>query len=455
MSLPTPPRRSAFAGSIIAHAVARLESQRTLDDARAMQAAARCSPDRRAQVIERAWQLAADTGLLAAWSSWQRTLGWLAVLVAVLVAAMSWGLVASVIGADRQVNAAWAFMALLGPHLLGLVVWLLGLCWPARAGPGLGRLVLSISRHLPAWGAPRQRAQAPLQAMLADAALDVLQTRRTLPWVLGALSHLIWLLAFVVVLAGMLVQFAFRAYQLTWETTILDAGFFAAFVQLTGMLPAALGFAMPDVHTGEARTWAWWLIGCVLVYGALLRMVLAVLSLAVARHRLAGQGLAMNDAYHLRLVQRFERMDAPRVVDAEHAPPAAQPAAAVRSDLGDGVAVIGFELPPDSAWPPPGLPAQAWYARIAGTHEERQALIDRLAAQRPARIVMVCTAAASPDRGTERWMRAALSTTGQLQLRLIGSDPQAAGRRRWSQWLHTSGLDAVTLLPEHEDAHAT
>lgn len=453
MSRIAPPRRSALAATILAQAVQRLESGRTLDDARAMQAAAALGPDRRAQVLERAWQLAVDTGLLSAWSSWLRTLAWLAAIVAVLVAVMSWGLVASVIGVDRRVNAAWAFVALLGPHLVGLAVWLSALLWPSGAGAGLGRLVWSLSRQVPAWRPSRRRVQAPQQAVLADAALEVLHASRTLPWMLGALSHLIWLLAFVVVLAGMLVQFAFRAYELTWETTILDAGFFAAFVQFTGWLPATLGLSVPEVNAGDARAWAWWLIGCVLVYGALLRALLAMLSLALARHRLARHALSLADAYHQRLVQRFERMDAPRVVDAEHAPPAAQPAAAARADVGDAVAVIGFELPPDAHWPPPDVPAADWFERIAGTHEERQALTDRLAARRPARIVMVCTATASPDRGTARWMRAVLPTTGQLQLHLIGADPDTTGRRRWSAWLVDSGLEAVTLLPEHEEAH--
>lgn len=419
-----------------------------------MRAAAALRPDRRAQVLERARHLAAESGLQAAWLTWQRTLGWVAVIMAVLVAGMSWGLVASVIGADRRVNAAWALMALLVPHLVGLVIWLLGLMWPARTGVSLGALVLALSRRLTAWRAPRRRAPGPLHAVVADAALDVLQASRTLPWMLGALSHLIWLLAFAVVLTGMLVQFAFRAYQLTWETTILDAGFFAALVQLTGWLPARLGFAVPDVQASEARQWAWWLIGCVFVYGAVLRALLAVLALGVMRHRLAHHGLPLADAYHRRLVQRLEGMDAPRVVDAEHAAPAVAPAATARAALGDAVALVGFELASDTDWPPPGLPPAALCEHIAGTREERQALIERLTTLRPARIVMVCAASASPDRGTERWIRAALPTTGALSLHLIGADPGGAGRRRWSAWLQTSGLEVVRLLPEPEDAHA-
>ena len=53
-------------------------------------------------------------------------------------------------------------------------------------------------------------------------------------------------LAFALALALLLFDFAFRAYSLTWETTILSSHAFAAFVQASGWLPARLGFAVPD-----------------------------------------------------------------------------------------------------------------------------------------------------------------------------------------------------------------
>ena len=68
-----------------------------------------------------------------------------------------------------------------------------------------------------------------------------MQRQRLLGWLTGAISHGIWTLAFVITLAVLAFGFAFHAYTLTWETTILSADFFQRFVQITGALPALLG----------------------------------------------------------------------------------------------------------------------------------------------------------------------------------------------------------------------
>ncbi|MGG6496815.1 UNVERIFIED_CONTAM: DUF2868 domain-containing protein, partial [Bacteroidetes bacterium 56_B9] len=76
-----------------------------------------------------------------------------------------------------------------------------------------------------------------------------------------------------------------------WETTLLAADPFIHLTQALGALPSLLGFAVPDEAMIRAsgdtlpaleqarQAWASWLLGVVLVYGLLPRLVLAALCL--------------------------------------------------------------------------------------------------------------------------------------------------------------------------------
>ncbi|MCE7766728.1 DUF2868 domain-containing protein, partial [Pseudomonas putida] len=72
-----------------------------------------------------------------------------------------------------------------------------------------------------------------------------------------------------------------------WETTILGADTFVALTQALGALPALLGFRVPDVAmiraSGDSQpalelarqAWAGWLLGVLLAYGIVPRLLLA------------------------------------------------------------------------------------------------------------------------------------------------------------------------------------
>src|SRR5690606_39967004 len=91
--------------------------------------------------------------------------------------------------------------------------------------------------------------------------------------------------------ATLLLWLAARRYDFVWETTILGGDTFIALTQAIGALPALLGFSLPDIDTirasgdaaiaseGARQSWAGWLIGVVLVYGLLPRLLLALLCL--------------------------------------------------------------------------------------------------------------------------------------------------------------------------------
>ena len=63
-----------------------------------------------------------------------------------------------------------------------------------------------------------------------------------------------------------------------------------------------------------------------------------------------------------------------------------------------------FELPPEAEVPAGIRAAVAWSERINGTGDERDAMLWQLAERRPHRLLLVCHAGSTPDRGTQRFL---------------------------------------------------
>ncbi|MEJ3959542.1 DUF2868 domain-containing protein [Brachymonas sp. G13] len=435
-----------------AQAIQLLEANGPLDDAQALRQAHRQSTDRGTRVLWRAWLLGARLGLPEAWQHWRSSAGWVMLGLAVLMLLSSWGAAQTVLGQGRSINAVAAFVSLLGSHLLMLLLWLLGLVLlrKPQGGALLGTLAMRLTARL-----PLQRG--PQAAALFQGLTRTLQQQRIGSWFYGAISHGIWALCFVLMLLALWFGFSFHAYRLSWETTILSDDFFRGFVHLTGWLPAQLGFPLPDaasVHAaglgegGDQRAWAWWLMGCVVVYGLIPRLLLAVLCLLAWRWAQSRLQVDLSDPYVRRLLARFEALDPPpEVIDPERAAPLQSsrythdPAAAPGEP-----ALIGFELPPDWSWSPASLQPddRCWQQNLSGSSEERAALLQKVQELHPARLLVAVWAGSSPDRGTARLLRDLQAASGAtLALWLQG--PQATdaqAQQRWQQWLQASELQA-------------
>ena len=434
------------------------ETDGALDDAQAVRHAARRWRGRDERVVARARCLGTAIGLELDIARWRAALPWLLVAAAVLVGVLASAIVAAVTGNERSINAVSALLAVLGLPTLSLALWGLGLAWRRPlGGGGISRWMLALAARLPG-------LRTPHGLRLLRSALDLLAGARLLPWVLGLANHLIWIGAFALLLAGLLWAFAFRAYTLSWETTILSPAFFERVVTVTGWLPARLGLPVPDAAhalaasapVGDQRPWAWWLIGCTLVYGLAPRLVAAAWCWGVWRVRRT-RLLAIDtaDPYFRKLSARFERWDETVVRDAEQPAPATN-AAQHGSDVVPGrLVVIGFELPDATAWPPPALAdPSGWIVRLRGTADERRRTLDRIAQTQPQRLLLVCHAPATPDRGTERFLRGALSWGAQGGLLLVGAAADAPPVRRWQDWLGRVELDRVAVFSDGEAARA-
>ena len=459
--------RTPLAEVWMATAVQAIEQPCPLDDAAALAEAARRHSAPQLRLRERAWLLGQRLGLAAQMLRWRDAAWLLGAALALAVVLLANGVVFAMLTDGRTINAGSALVAALGMHFVTLVLWLLGTLLPfTGAGPlgrlSLGPLLLQGLARLPLG----QRAHS---SALARAAGSMLQRTRLAPWAFGLVSHLVWSAAFVLVLVGLLLAFAFKEYRLTWETTILSAQTFAGFVRATGWLPGLLGFPVPELTVGAspqgplalpASAAAWWLVGCVAVYGLLPRLLLAALCAVVWQRRKNRLQLDTSDPYFAQLLARFAALQASRVVDVERPSPSgpAQLATLAPGASGSALAVVGFELPQAQDWPPAALAQAAQYTKqISGSLDERRSVLDALAQLHPRALLLVCNAAATPDRGTERFVREACSHAGQCALWL--ADPPAGrgqppNRERWRHWLDAAGLQAIATFAQPTDALA-
>ena len=459
------------ASVLMAETVRRIESAGPLDDAEVLRAVADTTPSagvapqaaREGWLLARAWGLGRRLGLDEQLRRWRGLAGAALLALVGMVVLGALGAAGSVVHAGRTVNAVAAFFTLLGLHGVTLLLWLIGLVapWPSSGG-ALGRLWLEAV----AWLSRGRNANA---ASLLGASVDLLRRERLAPWLFGWISHTVWALSFAVMLGVLWFAFSFQAYRLTWETTILGPEFFVGFVRTAGVLPGWLGFPVPDTATlldpaaagADQRAWAWWLIGCVVAYGLLPRVGLALACAWWWRRRTASLRLDTADPYYRALLARRDALQPAAVVDTEA--PWSAPAALPSSDHADhadrgAAALLGFELPPEAPWPPVQAGGSAlWTRRIAGTSEERAEVLQALRQLRPGRLLAVCHGASSPDRGTARFLREAGASAARCALLLEGSGGMSAAGddlARWAAWRTAAGLTQFDLVTGQADAEA-
>jgi len=438
-----------------------MEEAGALDDASEMAQARARQHSEQGRILERARLLARRLGLQADWERLQTGLWIAGGLLLVLAYLLAGGLLTRVLGSGQTVNAAFAFVAMLGVPSLALLVWVLWAfvsAFSREAQPwSIGQGMLSLAARIPG-------LRGPHTLTLLRGAHAMLREQRLGLWVFGAISHALWALAFGLVLATLLLLFSFQAFQLTWETTILDARFFERFLQITGWLPGQLGFPVPSqvlVHAppsaAGSQAIAWWLLASALLYGLLPRVVALVVCLAMWRQRSSRLALDTRDPYFRRLVARFAAMAPAPVVDTEHAVPRSADKGFRARAPGQGArtVLIGFELPDELAGPPADLLALADHKHtIRGSMTERLALLGALAAEPGADALVLCSAAASPDRGAERFLRQICEQTASCALLPLALDAAGTDNKpqRWADWLQASELTTVTFCASPEDA---
>ncbi len=406
------------------------------------------------RIQARAALLAQGSGLLAALQRWQYASTLALVLLAIAAILGGGGLAFSALGdGSSAVNLPWALLCLLGLNLLTLAGWLLGLLLPAGNLPSFGRLWLSLGQRL-----DREADWSPGPAWLL-----LVERAGLLRRTLGLYSHGLWLLTLTSALLMLLALLTTRRYEFVWQTTLLDAGSLAALVDGLGRQPALLGFPHPDASqlllpaSDEAgrRLWAQWLLGALLVYGLLPRLLLLLACL----HRPLPTGLLDTSLPgYARLRERLLPEHQPLgVIDPDPQLPPPAPASLPMHAPAQGRWLLGIELEPRSDWPP--ALAGAGDAGILDDSASRRRVLQQFTAAPPQRLLIACDPRRSPDRGTLALLGELARCAGDTRIWLLpAADGAVLDAERLADWqaaLQQAGLHYSSELParwlEHGD----
>ncbi|WP_233213812.1 DUF2868 domain-containing protein [Pollutimonas nitritireducens] len=360
---------------------------------------------------------------------------------------------------SRPVNILLALTALLGLNLLAFVFWLASfLVHSGTSGSYLGEIWLWLTSKL---------ARGPDAALIPRAFVEVLGRNNTLRWMLGAISHGLWAVALSGMLLTLLAMLSARRYGFNWETTLLSADTFVAVTAALGWLPSLLGFAVPSeavvrasngllVLPESARVlWSSWLIGCVVTYGLIPRVLGLALAIVMGRRNRAAIGL---DESLPGYVELRSRLSPPSVRMGTDAPDGPQFQSRIyarhpgRSEP-DQLLLAGIELAPDTPWPPAILPDGVIDLGVIDTRLQRSTLLDQLQQHPPLRLLAICDPQQTPDRGTIALLAELASLAAQTHIVLPAShasdDALVSRAAAWRDRLAAAGFAAEQL---HTDA---
>ncbi|MFJ4586620.1 DUF2868 domain-containing protein [Pseudomonas moraviensis] len=414
----------------------REEHAGPLDDLEANRLARAAGGDLPSRIQRRALWLAERDGLTAALKHWLQGARLALVLLMIFAVLSGAGLAFAALG-QTPVNVFWALGSLLGINLLLLLSWALGLIFAGEHGATLGRLWLWLSEKF---------ARDAKAAQLAPALLLLLQRKKLNRWALGALVNGLWLLAMLSALILLLTLMATRRYGFVWETTLLGADTFIHVTQGLGYLPSLLGFNVPteemirasgdgalDIESAR-QAWATWLVGVLVVYGVLPRLLLALFCLWRWNSGKAALRLDLNLPGYAQLRERLmptsERLG---VNDPEPAQ-----LHRVESNVGElaseGALLVAIELDEQRPWPP-ALPKNVSNAGILDSRESRHKLLEQLSRFPPARLAIACDPRRSPDRGSLALIAELARNAGATRIWLLQAPPgEALDGQRLGDW---------------------
>ena len=414
----------------------REEHAGPLEDLEANRLARAAGGDLPGRIQRRAVWLAERDGLSAALRHWLQGAR-LALVLLVIFALLSGAGLAFAALSQTPVNVFWALGSLLGLNLILLLSWALGLIFAGEHGATLGRLWLWLSEKL---------ARDAKAAQLAPALLLMLQRKKLNRWALGTLVNGLWLLAMLSALLLLLTLMATRRYGFVWETTILGADTFINLTQALGALPALLGFNVPTVEMIRAsggaaldiesarQAWATWLVGVLVVYGVLPRLLLALLCFWRWSRGKAALTLDLNLPGYAELRERLMPTSERLGVNDPEPAQLHRVESSVSEQASEGALLVAIELDDQRPWPP-ALPKTVSNAGILDSRESRHKLLEQLSRFPPARLLIACDPRRSPDRGSLALIAELARNASATRVWLLQAPPgEALDSARLGDW---------------------
>ncbi len=465
-----------------------------------------------AWLLRRAETIARDNGMLEATLAWRRRAAVMMGLLCVLAVVSGFSAALGFFGAEeRAVNVTWTLLGLIGMPVLALVLWIASSLLTGRVGAGVpGEVWMWLMSHAPRFGGRSNHAAE----FAVVRALATMSSRSGLArWWLGFITHSLWLLMIAACLVTILLVLSLRSYSFVLETTILAPEDMAGLVQNISVLPASLGFVVPDAEmvtaalaatqpdetssavatdtaaglsadlaadiasglaTGftpqseaERRAWSSWLVGGLVVYAFLPRLLVWMFAAVRLWQLRAALALDIRLPGYTELLRQSASPESPGVVDAAPALPQPTQVADIHRVRNHDAVLLGLELGRDLLWPParlatPRTVAGGGYAvtEVVESREQRRSTLAQLAAHAPAKLLLACDVRLSPDRGTLGWIVEVSHYAGELRVWLVSPDTAEDVATAWNReltWrdsLAAIGLGAERVMTTESAAYA-
>lgn len=397
----------------------------------------------------RALALAKREGLEQALRQWLQATRWLAIVLAGLALLTGYGLATTALSRQAgTINVVWAMFGLLGLHLLTLLFWLSGMLLRPGQPSQFMQLPLGLLERL---------TRSPHAGQLSAALFSLLRHNSLLPAALSRLIHGWWSLVLLTALLVSLVLLGTHRYTFVWETTIANPDNFVVLVESLGKPGQLLGFALPDAQlirtsgeqllTDEAsrQTWANWLMGLLVVYGLLPRLLLALWYQWRWLHGKARVRLDVHSANWTYLHARLQPTEHHHIVDPQPQQ-VQQPQPAIEFSSQADSRLVGLELEQPLHWPEP-IPASVQQLGNLDGYTAQQSLLEQLAGQPGTSLILACDTRRSPDRGSLYFISELARSCAGLQVWLLYPDTDPQRLSGWQKALTELHISHSTTAP--------
>lgn len=364
------------------------------------------------------------------------------------------GLAASqAVSESATLNIYWLLAVLLGFNLISLLLWLSGITL------NLQSLSSGIVAQLASWLPYRHKKEPTIASLASHAWWESCLTGDVGKWRISVLTHQFWLVYLTAGMILLILLMLAKQYNFIWGTTLLPDSSLPRLTQILGTPLQTMGLTIPDdsqtaasrmgirKQDADTRTaWATFLIGTLLVYGILPRLLVLGLALIMQKwseHRLK---LDLYLPYYIELRQRLMARDVKaEVIDADpHAgikpaevtPPPANVAIPANAQA------FGIELDVATHWP------ESVTCRLnivdQNSHDEAIALIKNLGGP----LLLGVAAHRLPDRGVQRLIKELVDSSNEKPWLILLSKPSApVGSAREFAWFRLA--EACGIPAEH------
>jgi hypothetical protein len=353
------------------------------------------------------------------------------------------------------INIYWLLLVLLGFNFISMLLWLTGISlnMGGLIAGALARLASRLPGHIESKN--RFGTQADRAWLACHYAGDVGK------WQLSKITHQLWLAYLFAGLICLVLLLMVRQYDFVWGTTLLSD---AAFIKLTEVLSKPLevsGLVVPSADqvqetrigvaqfltAGHRYHWAQFLLGALLCFGIVPRILLWCWSAVMCAHARRHFTLDYYLPYYVNLRQQLMPLAShDRFIDARDASPvvSATPATKpVSHTLPADTQWVAVELGDKFTWPPASINS----VNNLGQVVDRKSLthiLQHIQSTRCSGIAVAVLSVRAPDRGVQRTIDSLMAGSEQRWLVLLQTrEQEPVSSTRLAAWYRVAEMCKV------------